>query len=256
MTVTSTFRVLGVRVDAVQIADVIGLMKTWIADRQVGRYVVLAGMPAVMEARREPGYARVLEESALNVADGMPLVWLGRLNGWSMRRRVYGPELMEEFCRQTGGQYRHFLYGGTSESLQVLRARLQERFGLHIVGAISPPFRPLGSDEEATYAAEINAAKPDVLWVGIGAPKQDYWMNSFRRRLDVPVLLGVGAAFDFLIGRKTQAPSWMRENGLEWLFRLVSEPKRLWRRYLLPGPPFVVLSLAEVLKRRLSQRGE
>lgn len=248
---SSTFRVLGTRVDAVQIPEVLDLMKRWIADRRSGQYVVLAGMPAVMEARRVPRYAQVLEESALNVPDGMPLVWLARLNGYALARRVYGPELMVEFCQTTGGQYRHFLYGGTEDSLRELQDALRQRYGINVVGAISPPFRALTAVEEQAYVSEINAAKPDVLWVGIGAPKQDHWMNAFRQRLDVPVLLGVGAAFDFLIGRKAQAPIWMRENGLEWLYRLASEPRRLWRRYLIPGPPFVVLSLWEVVRRRL-----
>jgi N-acetylglucosaminyldiphosphoundecaprenol N-acetyl-beta-D-mannosaminyltransferase len=202
-----------------------------------------------MEAQQSPPFKNILNSASLVVPDGMPLVWVGKARRFPMKRRVYGPELMETFCRETGDKYCHFLYGGAPGVAEDLAKVLQQRFGTRVGGTYSPPFRPLNSGEENDLFKLLKESRPDILWVGLSTPKQENWMANYRRRIDVPVLVGVGAAFDFFTGRARQAPSWVRENGLEWFFRLATEPRRLWRRYLLYGPRFawnVALELAGI----------
>jgi N-acetylglucosaminyldiphosphoundecaprenol N-acetyl-beta-D-mannosaminyltransferase len=176
----------------------------------------------------------------------MPLVWLGRWQRHPLKRRVYGPELMETFCRETGGAYRHFFYGGAPGTAQRLADLLQQRYGIVVAGTYSPPFRPLTEEERREIASYVEKVSPNVLWVGLSTPKQEKWMHQSRNQLSVHVMLGVGAAFDFNSGRTRQAPTWMQEHGLEWLFRLLSEPQRLWRRYLVVIPKAVVLVFLEL----------
>lgn len=233
---TASFRVLGVRVHAIQIPETIAQMEKWIELRESGHYVAVTGMHGVTEARDNSQFRKVLNSADLVVPDGMPLVWLGRLRRHPIKRRVYGPELMETFCAQTGSHYRHFFYGGAPGVANDLAHSLQQRFGITVVGTYAPPFRPLTPMEDAEVQDKIRDATPDVLWVGLSTPKQEQWMYAHRNVLQVPVMLGVGAAFDLNSGKLQQAPSWMRENGLEWLFRLAVEPKRLWKRYLVAIP--------------------
>jgi len=235
---TRFFRVLGVRVDAVQIPEVISRMSQWIDERRVGNFIAVTGMHGVMEAQHNPGFKEILERASLVVADGMPLVWVGKAHRLPMQRRVYGPELMETFCRLTGDRYSHFFYGGAPGVADKLGETLHRRFGIRVAGTYTPPFRPLNNDEERTLFYLLRMSRPDILWVGLSTPKQETWMAEYRERIDVPVLVGVGAAFDFFTGRTRQAPVWMREHGLEWLFRLTTEPRRLWRRYLIYGSRF------------------
>lgn len=242
------FRVLDVRVNAVQIPGTIAILENWIQNPGRSRYVAVTGMHGVSEAQHDLDFKQALDRADLIVPDGMPLVWLGRLRGFaSMKRRVYGPELMETFCKQTGAKYRHFFYGGAPGVAKQLARVEQERHGIQIAGTYCPPFRPLNEDEELQIQSLINAAKPDVLWVGLSTPKQEAWMHRHRDHLNVPVMLGVGAAFDLNTGRLKQAPRWMRESGLEWLFRLMAEPRRLWRRYIINGSGFVWSVFLEVL---------
>lgn len=250
-----TFSVLGVRVNAIQIPHVITCMEAWIASRAAPQFIAVTGMHGLTEAQHDVSFKSILNSAALVVPDGMPLVWLARLRGFLLRRRVYGPELMSSFWQQTARKnYRHFLYGGAPKIADVLAKHLSTKFpGNIIVGTLSPPYRPLTIAEQNQIAATINAARPDIIWVGLGTPKQERWMHDFTPRLTAPVLVGVGAAFDLLTGRVRQAPSWMSEHGLEWLFRLSQEPRRLWRRYLLYGPQFaalVALELARLKKFR------
>lgn len=244
-----SFEVLGVHVDAIQIPEAITRIEDWIRTRQGCRYVAVTGMHGVTEAQHDPQLRTVLNDADLVVPDGMPLVWCARLRGHALRRRVYGPELMLTFCRQTAAKgYHHFLYGGDVGVADRLAAVLQQSCpGIQIAGTYSPPFRPLAPEEDASILEMIHQAQPDVLWVGLSTPKQEKWMRDHRDRLRVPVLVGVGAAFDILSGRKKQAPAWMREHGLEWLFRLIQEPRRLWKRYLVYGAEFVALVLLELL---------
>lgn len=252
MTVTPpSFKVLGVRVDAVQIPDVVARMCYWIDHRDLGNYVAVTGMHGVMEAQHSPLFKRILDRASLVVADGMPLVWVGRARHFSMQRRVYGPELMETFCRETGDRYAHFFYGGAPGVAERLGQILHERFSIRVAGSYAPPYRPLNPDEEQTLLGLLQAARPDVIWVGLSTPRQEAWMERYRDRARVPVLVGVGAAFDFCTGRAKQAPTWMREHGLEWLFRLISDPKRLWRRYLVYGAQFALKVVLELAGMRL-----
>ena len=236
-----SFQVLGVRVDAVQIPEVIARMEAWIRIKDMPRTIAVTGMHGVTEAKRNPAVRQVINAASLVVPDGMPLVWLGRWHGHALKRRVYGPELMLAFCEQCQGEdYRHFFYGGAPGAADLLAATLVRKFPrLIVAGTFCPPFRPLTAKEEAEIIRTVRAAAPDVLWVGMSTPKQERWMHQFRDALRVPVMVGSGAAFDLNTGRVSQAPAWMREHGLEWLFRLLAEPRRLWRRYLLRGPEFV-----------------
>lgn len=244
------FRVLGVDVAAVQIADVIRQIEEWLAGAGRGRHIAVTGMHGIMEAQSSESFRAILRSADMVVPDGMPLVWLGRLRGHGgLRRRVYGPELMLELCRVSAGRgYRHFFYGGAPGVAERLAQELKRRFaGLEVAGIYSPPFRPLTEAEDQEVIERINHAKTDVLWVGLGTPKQERWIAEHQGRLTAGVMLGVGAAFDIHSGRCRQAPAWMREHGLEWLYRLLQEPRRLWRRYLVLGPQFVCLVSLEIL---------
>ena len=245
----ASFTVLGVRVDAVQIPDVVARMEEWIRHGNGCRYIAVTDMHSLMQAQHAASFKKILADADLVVPDGFPLVWLGRRKGFPLRRRVYGPELMERFC---GGAiargHRHYLYGGAPGVAEDLANTLTARFpGLQIAGCYCPPFRPLTQEEDDEIVSRINETRPDIVWVGLGAPKQERWMAEHQGRLSASALVGVGAAFDFCTGRIAQAPQWMRERGLEWLFRLSREPGRLWRRYLLYGTEFVALVLLESL---------
>jgi N-acetylglucosaminyldiphosphoundecaprenol N-acetyl-beta-D-mannosaminyltransferase len=230
------FWILGVHVDAVQIRDVIKQMEAWIAEGSNCHSIAFASMHGISEANKDSQFKAIMNGTDLIAPDGMPLVWLGRLRGHSLNRRVYGPELMETFCRETGVRYRHYFYGGAEGVAKNLAVSLQKKFHICVAGTFSPPFRKLTKEEDDALVDRIHQTAPDVLWVGLGAPKQEIWMHEHRGRLRVPVLLGVGAAFDLNSGRLRQAPAWMREHGLEWLFRLAVEPRRLWKRYLVRIP--------------------
>jgi N-acetylglucosaminyldiphosphoundecaprenol N-acetyl-beta-D-mannosaminyltransferase len=233
------FSVLGVRVDSVQIQDTIRIIESWIQESGRSRYIAVTGMHGVSEAQRDPAFKIALSSADLIVPDGMPLVWLGRIRGFKrLKRRVYGPELMETFCRQTGDKYRHFFYGGAPGVADMLAKVEHERYGIQVAGTYCPPFCRLTPEEENEVQSIVNQASPDVLWIGLSTPKQETWMYEHRGKIGVPVMLGVGAAFDLNTGRLKQAPVWMRENGLEWFFRLIAEPRRLWRRYIINGSEF------------------
>jgi N-acetylglucosaminyldiphosphoundecaprenol N-acetyl-beta-D-mannosaminyltransferase len=246
------FSILGVTFDAMQIPDVIVQMRQWIARREGYHYIAVAGMHGIIETRHRAEFRQAVADADLVVADGMPVIWLGRLRGHSLSRRVYGPELMLRFCEETAlGGCRHYLLGGAPGVPEQLAVSLGGSCpGITIVGMHSPPFRPATPEEDGAMIETINRAAPDVLWVGLGTPKQEMWMHQHRGKLRVPVMIGVGAAFDFLSSRKRQAPLWIRERGLEWLFRLVQEPQRLWKRYVVGGAEFVFLVALELLGLR------
>ena len=236
-----SYRVLGVRVNAVQIPDVCARIQDWIKNRDCCRYIAVTGMHGIMEAQHDPAFKSILNAADLVVPDGMPLIWLGRVQGCTLARRVYGPDLMLEVCRQSASTRRtHFLMGGAPGVADRLADALKHKFpGIVISGTCSPPFQPFTESQEEDLIRTINRAAPDIVWVGLSTPKQEQWMHRNRQRLNVAVVLGVGAAFDFHSGTRRQAPRWMRDVGLEWLFRLTHEPKRLWRRYLIYGPQFL-----------------
>jgi N-acetylglucosaminyldiphosphoundecaprenol N-acetyl-beta-D-mannosaminyltransferase len=246
------FRVLGVPVDGVQIPGVISQIEEWIAVRAKCHFVAVTGMHGVTEAQHDMEFKKILNSADMVVPDGMPLIWVANFQGYRLKRRVYGPELMLRFLQGTAAKsYRHFLYGGEADVPDRLAENLRRRFpGVVIAGSYSPPFRSLTAKEDEEIVAMINASAADVLWVGLSTPKQERWMFEHRNRLNVPVLVGVGAAFDIHAGKKMQAPLWMQEHGLEWGFRLIQEPKRLWRRYLIYGSRFLFWIALEQLGLR------
>lgn len=240
--------VLGVGVSAINMEMAIASFDGWIARRE-RQYVCITGVHGVMESQRDPALRATLCQSGLTTPDGMPLVWLSKLHGFRHVERVYGPDLMLAICeRSVEKGFRHFLYGGDTELVGALAARLRQRYpGIQIVGTYAPPFRPLTPEEDAEVVRVINDAAPDVVWIGLSTPKQERWMAAHHKRIDAPVMVGVGAAFDFNAGHKKQAPRWMQRNGLEWLFRLLQEPRRLGRRYLVNNPLFIALVLLQTL---------
>jgi N-acetylglucosaminyldiphosphoundecaprenol N-acetyl-beta-D-mannosaminyltransferase len=225
--------------------------------RQERGYVCVAATHTVVACQDDAELRDAVLGASLVVPDGQPLVWAMNALGHDLSQRVYGPELMARYCERsslTGA--RMFLYGGRNQGALVqLALNLRRRYpGLKIVGGYSPPFRALDDEEETAIIDEINRSKADVVWVGIGVPKQEKWMAAMRERLDAPVLVGVGAAFDFHAGLIPQAPDRLQRAGLEWLFRLVQEPRRLWRRYLHYNPRFVI-GFARQYARHLRARG-
>ncbi len=251
------FAVLGVRVDAVDPEGTVARVASWIA-RGGREYVCVSNVHSVMETRRNPGLRAVLEGAGLTVPDGMPLVWMGRAQGHPDVRRVYGPDLTLLLCETAAREgWACFFHGGEEGTAARLARAMERRFpGLRVAGCGTPPFRALDVAEQEEEIRRINGARPDIVFVGLGCPKQELWMAARRSRLQAPVLVGVGAAFDFHTGRVRQAPRWMMSAGLEWLFRLSQEPRRLWRRYLFYNPLFVVLALAQLLGvSRGSDRG-
>lgn len=234
------YNVLGVGISAINMSQALQQIDTWIAARD-HQYVCVCNVHSVMECRRSVEVRRVFNRAGMVTPDGMPLVWLLRNAGYAHVSRVYGPDLMLAAMGHslvTG--HRHYLYGGvagvSAELAEVMRTRFP---GITIAGAGTPAFGPVEELSSDAVAQSIDQARPDIVWVGMSSPKQDLWMSVMRARLQAPVLIGVGAAFDFHTGRVPQAPRWMMQSGLEWLFRLKQEPRRLWRRYLVDNPWFL-----------------
>jgi len=248
MTTPPSFNVLGIGLSAIDIPMALMVIDQWIAHREQ-RYVCVLNVHCLVESRRNPPLRQIYNGAGLRTPDGMPLVWLAHWHKQPTVSRVYGPDLMLALCGVPG--YRHFLYGGSEIALNALAANLERQFpGFNLVGKFSPPFRNLTSSEDEQTIALINNSQADIVWIGLGTPRQDFWIRDHRAQLNVPVLIGVGAAFDFLSGHKPQAPHWMQRHGFEWLFRLLSEPRRLWRRYLIDNPLFLLMALAQMLHLR------
>jgi N-acetylglucosaminyldiphosphoundecaprenol N-acetyl-beta-D-mannosaminyltransferase len=244
----SRIDILGIGVDPLTVDAAVDVIGTWVARRQPN-YVCVTGVHGVVASQDDPELRRVYDEAGLVTADGMPLVWLSRRRGHPGAERVYGPDLMlATFARSEVDGWRHYLYGTTPATLARLEANLAARFPRAVVaGRCSPPFRPLTRSEEHDVARRVERARADIVWVGLGAPKQERWMAAHVGRLAAPVLVGVGAAFDIHAGVTPQAPPWMRRSGLEWAFRLAVDPRRLAGRYLRDNPRFVWLLLEEAL---------
>jgi N-acetylglucosaminyldiphosphoundecaprenol N-acetyl-beta-D-mannosaminyltransferase len=232
--------ILGVGISAIDMTMAVEEIARWIKDGDC-HYVCVTGVHGVMESRRDPELLRIHNESGLTTPDGMPMVWAGRRAGARNMTRVYGPDLMLALAeRAAANGWRSFFYGGKDGVADRLVDRLQNRHPEMIsVGTYAPPFRPLTPVEDDEIVARINAARPDLVWVGLSTPKQERWMATHVGRIDAAALLGVGAAFDINAGLLPQAPRWMQQHGLEWFYRLIREPRRLWRRYLSNNPRFV-----------------
>ena len=227
-----------------------------VAAKQRG-YICVAATHTVMVCDEDPELREAVLNSSLTVPDGQPLVWAMNALGGDLSQRVYGPELMARYCeRSAGSDVKMYLYGGRNQGALVqLALNLRQRFpGVRIVGGYSPPFRDMTEEEDEAIVKEINRSHADVVWVGVGAPKQEKWMAAMRDRVHAPVMVGVGAAFDFHAGLVPQAPNWMQAAGLEWLFRLAHEPRRLWRRYARYNPRFVTGFAQQYVRHRLRAR--
>jgi N-acetylglucosaminyldiphosphoundecaprenol N-acetyl-beta-D-mannosaminyltransferase len=240
--------VLGVGVHAVDMRRTLQVLQCAVEERRKG-YVCVTGVHGIMEAQKNPAFRAILNNSLLTTPDGMPTVWVGRWQGHSQMRRVFGPEMMLEVCAMSVGKgYTHFLYGGGDGVAEQLKAALRRRFpGLRIVGTYTPPFRPLNKTEKEELYARVSNAAPDIFWVGLSTPKQEHFMAEHLPHLDTRVMLGVGAAFDVHTGRILDAPDWVKNAGLQWLHRLGQEPRRLWKRYLYNNPRFVLKMTSQLL---------
>jgi N-acetylglucosaminyldiphosphoundecaprenol N-acetyl-beta-D-mannosaminyltransferase len=239
---------LGVEVSTIDMAAALDAIDSYIARRQPA-YVCVSGVHGLMASYRDAQVRAIHNAAALVTPDGMPLVWLCHAMGFPNVERVYGPDLMLAACeRSVQRGYRHYFYGGGPGVGEHLARRLCARFpGLRVAGTFSPPFRALTPDEDADIVSAINRSRADIVWVGISTPRQERWMAEHVGRVDAPVLIGVGAAFDFHAGVKRQAPRWMMRAGMEWLFRLLQEPRRLGPRYLANNPMFVALIALQLL---------
>lgn len=234
--------VLGVKVSAINMTLALETIDKWITTREK-HYVTITGVHGVIESQRDPEIRRLHNEAGMVTPDGMPMVWANHWQGNKHVSRVYGPDLMLATCEQGLEKgYKHFFYGGADGVPELLKEKLTERFpGLQVVGTYSPPFRPLTEEEDQEIIQMINDSGADIVWVGLSTPKQERWMGAHVGKLDAPVMVGVGAAFDFHTDRKPQAPAWMQKRGLEWFYRLVTEPRRLGKRYLINNPTYMFL---------------
>lgn len=231
--------VLGVPITAIGWDEALATLWSWAA-RHESRYVCICNAHSVVTASRDVSFRAAVVKADMATPDGAPVAWMLRRLGAGDQPRVNGPDLMWRYCREASGRGESiFLYGGTSATLERLADRLLASFpGLRIAGMRSPPFRPPTAEEDAADVAAINASGAGIVWVSLGCPKQELWMAAHAGRVHA-VMVGVGAAFDFHAGTVARAPEWMRRSGLEWLHRLVSEPRRLWRRYLVTNSLFI-----------------
>ena len=244
---TARANVLGVGISAINLDRAVAAVAEAV-ERKTKGYVCVTGVHGVSEAQLDPAFRAILNHSFLTTPDGMPMVWMGRWQGFRDMARVYGPDQMLRVCEYSQSRgLTHFLYGGASGVAEELKRRLERRFpGLRIVGTYTPPFRPLTAGEEQDLVRLVGSLKPDCFWVGLSTPKQEKFMAHYWQKLDATLFFGVGAAFDFHAGRMRQAPRWMQRSGLEWLFRLACDPGRLWKRYLKNNPLFVFRALCQV----------
>ena len=232
--------VLGVGISAVNLDLATKVIDGWIASREPN-YVCITGVHGVMESQSDHKLRDIHNAAGMVTPDGMPMVWLNHLAGNKEVSRVYGPDLMLKVCGEGVAKgIKHYFFGGADGVADLLASRLSARFpGLRVVGTFCPPFRKMTAEEDAALINSIDASEADIVWVGLSTPKQERWMSEHIGRIKAPVFIGVGAAFDFHAGLKKQAPRWMQKSGTEWFYRLCTEPRRLWKRYLRNNPLFV-----------------
>lgn len=232
--------VLGIGISVLDLPSALAEIAGAIRDRRKG-YICVTGVHGVMEAQNDESFRAILNNAFLCTPDGMPMVWAGKIAGHTEMCRVYGPDLMLDICAWSqDNPCRHFFFGGAPGVAEQLSEKLKARFPkLEIAGSFTPPFRPLNPAEENELREKVRVARPDIFWVGLSTPKQEKFMAEFLPKLDATLMIGVGAAFDFLSGRVKQAPRWMQRSGLEWVYRLCSEPRRLAGRYFKNNPRFV-----------------
>ena len=246
--------VLGVNISALDMDLALDLADRWLATGDAG-YICMTGVHGVTEAQADPELRCILNRALINAPDGMPMSWIGWLRGHRQMNRVYGPDFMAKLCHLSVNRgYRHYLFGGAPGVAERLKYALERRFpGLKIVGTYTPPFRHLNREEERDLLQRVAAAQPHILWVGLSTPKQERFMAEYLERLRVPLLVGVGAAFDIHTGRIHDAPAWIKRSGLQWLHRLLQDPKRLTKRYLLNNPRFLWRITLQMLRLHASE---
>lgn len=252
--------ILGFNVRAIQIPGTIKLIRKWIRRGYKGRHIVVANTHVLAQGVQDPLFRKMLHDSDAIIPDGMPLIWILRFKGWLLRHRVSGPDLMDilfkEDVRQ-GWKLRHYFYGGSKLALRLMMKKLRKKYpSLILCGSYSPPFRQLTPEEDRRAIRKINQTKPDIVWVGLGSPKQELWIYHHKKVVKASVFLGVGQAFDLAAGRALRAPLWMRENGFEWLYRLIYNPRRLWKRYLIDGGYFVILAFLDIFKLKKFEKSQ
>jgi N-acetylglucosaminyldiphosphoundecaprenol N-acetyl-beta-D-mannosaminyltransferase len=251
----SRANVLGVGVHAIDLSTAVDIIEGAVREGAKG-YVCVTSVHGVMEAQRDSGFRDILNRALLVTPDGMPTVWVGRLQGNSSIKRVFGPDLMLEVCRRSAGTgIRHFLYGGKPGIAGELADSLRRKFpGVTIAGTFTPPFRPLNPSEQFALDTQMETARPDIVWVGLGTPKQEKFMAANFQRLPCKIMIGVGAAFDINTGHVKDAPLWIKNAGLQWAHRLCQEPRRLWKRYLVNNSGFllrITMQLSGITEYRL-----
>jgi N-acetylglucosaminyldiphosphoundecaprenol N-acetyl-beta-D-mannosaminyltransferase len=244
---TNRVNVLGVGISALNLPSALAEIAEAIRTRRKG-YICVTGVHGVMEAQSDETFRGILNNAFLCTPDGMPMVWVGKIQGHREMSRVYGPDLMLDVCAWSEmNPCRHFFFGGAPGVAELLAEKLKARFPkIQIAGTFTPPFRPLNPAEEAELREKIRAAQADIVWVGLSTPKQEKFMAEYLPKLDATLMLGVGAAFDFLSDRVKQAPRWIQRSGLEWFYRLCSEPQRLAGRYFKNNPVFVAKIAAQL----------
>jgi N-acetylglucosaminyldiphosphoundecaprenol N-acetyl-beta-D-mannosaminyltransferase len=239
--------ILGVGVSPVNMDQAVREIEGWISERR-SHYVCITNIHGIVESQGDSALRQIHNSAGLVTPDGMPLVWASHLLGFPHVERVYGPDLVLALCERSASRgYRHYFFGSAPGVAGQMADCLRQRFpGLAVAGTYAPPFHPLTAEDDDRIVKAINRARPDIVWVGLSTPKQERWMAAHIGRVNAAALIGVGAAFDFLSGSKRQAPRWMQRSGLEWFFRVLTEPRRLWRRYATNIPAFLGLFLAQV----------
>jgi N-acetylglucosaminyldiphosphoundecaprenol N-acetyl-beta-D-mannosaminyltransferase len=247
-------KILGNKIDC--FPDIQTLFSQILSDQKASTckgYVTVNNVHTMMEGYWDESFRKIINESYLSIPDGKPLEVVGKLKGNKKISRLFGPTVMERFI--DGGRKEgisHFFIGSSEESLQKLCTAINAKYpGTKISGMIAPPFKPVNEWDNESFIRTINEAAPDFIWVGLGAPKQERWMYDNFRQIDKGILFGIGAGFDYLAGNTRHAPNWMKNASLEWLFRLVQEPRRLWKRYFRTIPPFIVLASLELMGLKL-----
>jgi len=255
---TDVANVLGIGVDVVDMEQSVARMRLALEEGRKG-YVCLVGVHGIMEARRNLDLQSIFANAYLVAPDGMPTVWMGHIQGLSKMQRVFGPDLMLEVIgRKELSYYRHFLCGGAAGVAEQLRDEMLRRFPWSsIVGTYTPPFRPMSAEEESELATQVQALQPDIFWVGMSTPKQERFMAHYLPMLETKLMVGVGAAFLFHTGAIKDSPAWVKRAGLQWLHRLLQEPARLWRRYLVNVPLFLLQAVLQLagLRSHVMGRG-
>lgn len=243
------FNILGTKIAPINILDVVIKIEKFISNN-IKNYITITGVHGLIEALYSYEVRIAHNRAALSVPDGMPLVWIGKLKGFKNLERCYGPDLMLEVIEDSlKNKYKHFFYGGANGVAELLKEKMEEKYpGVQIVGTYTPPFHSLNQMEEKEFIQQIFRLKPDIIWVGLSTPKQEIFMYEYLPKLDTKLMIGVGAAFDFHTGRVKQAPRWMQRSGLEWFYRIIADPKRLWKRYAKNNPLFIWHIILQLLK--------